>query len=494
MAKAKKMMNTFVPISVHGQTFTNPWIRRHRNPFNDSRSYRVWSMITEYMVSKQKAEIQQLAANRKEADQMYHFINNPRVTQAELIKMNCSVKPNVLEDRHVLVLGDSTSYNLSKHQGRIQDTQAVGVLNDGKTLGFNSHIHLAVDAQTEAILGVADILYWSRPKAGKEKAADRDERLWEQKESYRWALGATNAKKVLQAVERCTFLLDREADDFQLFEHLLYTEHADFIIRSNQNRKVKWNDQVGFVNECLSEQEAVGAYQVDLPALDHYSWTSGKRVLRKARKATFELRYEHVEILPPKGNTTSRPISLYAVEAKEITDPLPAGEEPVVWRLWTTHCIENVEQARQIVHYYTLRWIIEQLFRTIKKQGFNIEATELETFDAILRQTSMVLHAACRVLQLTYARNRTDSQPIEEVFDPPERYVLQQVNERLQGNTEKQKNPFPQNQLSWAAWIIARLGGWKGYQSQKPPGPITMKTGLEKFAIYMEAFTLFNSS
>ena len=38
---------------------------------------------------------------------------------------------------------------------------------------------------------------------------------------------------------------------------------------------------------------------------------------------------------------------------------------------------------------------------------------------------------------------------------------------RMEGKTEKQKNQLPRNQLSWAAWVIARLGGWKGYQSQK---------------------------
>ena len=64
----------------------------------------------------------------------------------------------------------------------------------------------------------------------------------------------------------------------------------------------------------------------------------------------------------------------------------------------------------------------------------------------------------------------------------------------MEGKTEKQKNQLPRNQLSWAAWVIARLGGWKGYQSQPPPGPITMKRGLDKFATLLEAYRLFNTS
>jgi len=59
---------------------------------------------------------------------------------------------------------------------------------------------------------------------------------------------------------------------------------------------------------------------------------------------------------------------------------------------------------------------------------------------------------------------------------------MEQLCEKIQGNTEKQKNPFKSDSLAWAAWVIAKLGGWSGFQSQRPPGIITMKRGLEKFS------------
>jgi hypothetical protein len=35
------------------------------------------------------------------------------------------------------------------------------------------------------------------------------------------------------------------------------------------------------------------------------------------------------------------------------------------------------------------------------------------------------------------------------------------------------------------------LGGWKGYKSESPPGPITMRRGFERFATMVEAWTIF---
>ena len=54
----------------------------------------------------------------------------------------------------------------------------------------------------------------------------------------------------------------------------------------------------------------------------------------------------------------------------------------------------------------------------------------------------------------------------------------------------KVKNDQSNKKVSWATWIIARLGGWKGNDKQRPSGPITMKKGVEKFDLIFQGWRL----
>ena len=99
-----------------------------------------------------------------------------------------------------------------------------------------------------------------------------------------------------------------------------------------------------------------------------------------------------------------------------------------------------------------------------------------------------------KILHLKEARNGNTEQTIEYVFNPKEIECLEALNNKLEGNTEKQKNPHPKNSLSHASWIIARLGGWKEfYSNERPPGNKTYVWGLEKFEEIMEGYTLFKA-
>ena len=136
------------------------------------------------------------------------------------------------------------------------------------------------------------------------------------------------------------------------------------------------------------------------------------------------------------------------------------------------------------------RWQIEQLFRTLNRQGLNIESSQLEGAPGLTKLAVPALQVAVKSLQLTRARDGTDARLATDVFEPEELTVLTALQPKLEGKTAKQKNPHGQGQLAWAAWIIARSGGWKGYASESPPGPITMLRGMQQFASLRSGWAL----
>lgn len=488
-------MSKFRPIGILKDCINSvkKGISRKRHPFNDKRLYSVYNLLSNRISEVQKTAIQQISKNVSEAAQFYRFYRNPKVRIEELIKMNCSINAEILENKEVLCLSDSTSFNLKNRLGRIQDFERLGVLNDGKTKGFHAHASLALDAQDGSVLGLSDLILWnrnSRVNSSKKQPSNKNIPK-KDKESFKWLMSATNSKKALSSSKEITFINDSEADDFELFEHIEIELNCKFIIRAKHNRTVNLGGKSYKLDDCLASLPVALTYTVDLKTLDHYSRTAGKRILRKARKATMELRYTTVEVVFPK---TGKTVKLSVVEVREITKNLAPDEKPLHWILWTNRPLKNAEDAKQIVEYYLMRWDIEQVFRIMKQKGFNQEATELESVDAIMKQTVMNFKAATTIMQLVKARNLNDAPPIEYVFDEHQQKLLNKVNELFEGKTEKQKNPFPSNKLSWASWIIARLGGWKGYQSQKPPGPITIKSGLNKFNIMFESYQLFNTT
>lgn len=233
----------------------------------------------------------------------------------------------------------------------------------------------------------------------------------------------------------------------------------------------------GKLFEHLAAQLSAGSYSIEL--------VKDVRKGVESRTATVEVRFCKVRIAKPQllnKAAVAGEIELNAVEVREVGGP---EGQPVLWRILTTHAVGTYEDAIRIVNNYRQRWHIGQLFRLLKKKGFKIESSELESGWAIRKLTVMVLNSALRAMQLMLAYRNEESQPTEQVFDEGEIKCLQQINSTLQGGTEKSKNKNNPKRLSWATWTIARLGRWKDYNSKRPPGPIVLKKGLDKFtAIY----------
>jgi len=122
-----------------------------------------------------------------------------------------------------------------------------------------------------------------------------------------------------------------------------------------------------------------------------------------------------------------------------------------------------------------------------------MESCQIEDGDTLKKMAVLALVSSIRIMQLTLARDGDTGRPAIDVFGQNERDFLGVLNQSLQGQTEKQKNPFPEDSLGWASWVIARLGGWKGYKSERPPGPITMRNGLDRFGSLKAGWDLANT-
>ena len=145
----------------------------------------------------------------------------------------------------------------------------------------------------------------------------------------------------------------------------------------------------------------------------------------------------------------------------------------------TTHTIADAAAAWEIVGWYERRWVIEQLFRLMKSQGLQVEDSQMAAADRLVKLAAAATKAACIDIQLTQSRDGIDQMPAANVFTEPEIDTLAALQPTLEGSTERQQNRHPPFSLAWAAWIIARLGGWNCYY--KTPGPITFRCGMQQF-------------
>ena len=153
------------------------------------------------------------------------------------------------------------------------------------------------------------------------------------------------------------------------------------------------------------------------------------------------------------------------------------------WRLLTTRDVGTVADALDVAEAYAKRWKIEELFRTMKRKGFDIEALRIGEEAPRNRLILACLLAATVVLQMVAERDGGSDgralRPLTDAFDPEDQPLLEAVSRDLEGRTQRQKNPHSRGSLAFATWVCARLGGWTGYYGK--PGPIVILSGWTEF-------------
>jgi Transposase DDE domain len=401
------------------------------------------------------------------------FLNSAHVTPAEMLATAAGHCAARVAGRHVLAIQDSSEINYQAHAGRCR---GLGLASNGSDLGFFIHPCLAVDAAHGGIIGLAGGRVWKRRT---KISMDRKKRVIADKESQRWIDVARDSIETLAAADTVTVMCDREGDIYDLFAAVAGAgPRVHLLVRAARDRSLADEEDLLFAHaDALPERHR---YRIEVPAKQG----------QKKRTATVALGFDRVEIKRPARAARTLPdtISLNVVVVREI-DP-PKGAEPVRWVLLTTHAIDSLAAALEVVRWYRLRWHIEQLFRTLKTNGFDVEDSQVVEGHALMNLVTTALIAAMLTLQLTLARDGATRQPVSDGFNEIEVRVLRRIEQSLPGKTAKQLNPQPPDSLAWAAWIIARLGGWTGYASQKPPGPKTIHLGLTEFQALAQGWLL----
>lgn len=395
----------------------------------------------------------------------HRYLASDRVSPAGIMETFAARTVAASAGRRIVAAQDTTEVNFS---GRGLSRRGLGPGGDGKSPGFFIHPVVAIDAEDEAVLGLVDAQIWSRSG---EELEDRHKRAIEAKESQRWLAGTAAARRLTSARE-VVVVADREGDIYSHFARRPASVHV--LIRSHHDREVEGGGRLSSVAADWPQEET----KVVVPPRGPGDKGRVARVMR---------RYGTVLIKGPASRAAEEPaqLELGMVELREF-DP-PAGVKPLFWRLLTTLPVGSSPQAEDIVRLYRLRWRIEEVFRTLKSDGLQLEDTQIEEAKRLFRLTALALGAAVRIIQLVDARNGS-CRPMSDVLDDSAIEAVTAIGNSRQGATARQKNPHPPASLAWLAWIVARFGGWNCYG--KPPGPKTMAIGWKAFAATLAGFLI----
>jgi Transposase DNA-binding/Transposase DDE domain len=455
-------------------------LSREFQDLKDDRLLKRGNKILSDLFGKSIHSIRQVCMNDTDAKGFYRFLQNDRVSENDIIRNMASTCRACCAGKYVVCIQDTSEINLSNHINRIKRDDFIGTTNAKGDLGLGFLIHpsLVLDAYNGTPYGYADVKVWNRPAIFKSKfERDYNKLPIQEKESYKWIEVSNNTKSNLSdVVAGMVIIQDREGDIYEQFA-TIPCSNVDLLIRARTNRTLPNKEKLF---SCLNDAPSQGNYELEV---------EGKGGRRK-RKATIEIRFQKVEIKKTDGTSKGvKPCTeLYFIEAKECDYN---GKDKIHWRLLTSIPVENFEVARMCIEWYSWRWTIEEVFKILKKEGYNIEASELEYASSVRKLTLMIMEVVIKLflMRLAYAEPEAEIEAFS-CFNEDEQEFLEKQITYFEGKTEKQKNPFKERDLKRYVWVIARMGGWKGYEWKRHPGITTIWIGYKYFKAAMQGWQI----
>lgn len=364
-----------------------------------------------------------------------------------------------------LILNDTTEIDY----GGKRRARGLGPVGRNTGRGFFLHSGLMRDPVSGEVIGLAGqkILY---RKSFRTRSAGNSRRRDPERESVIWG-------QLIDAIGspppgvKWLHVCDQAADDYEVFLHA-NQQGCGWVIRACRHNRliVAASGATLALEQHLAEQRIRGHQTLDIVATG----------TRPARTAKLELRFASLALPIPsvtnawiRRHAPAEPLPMWVVELRESHPPVDV--EPVHWVLLTSERVETVEQARQVIDYYSQRWGIEEYHKALKT-GCRVEARYYATAPRLERVTGLLAIVAVQLLRLRHLANQAPDTSAHDVV--PSEWVTALAGVRRRSVKEV-------STISQFVKHLAGLGGHLGRKSDGTPGWMTLWRGLEKLLLIL---------
>jgi Transposase DNA-binding/Transposase Tn5 dimerisation domain/Transposase DDE domain len=448
--------------------------------------------ILDQLASRPTGSIPSACGGYAETAAAYRFFDNDRVTFDDVLQPHIDATRRRIEEQSVVIMvQDTTEIDLTRPQ---QQVVGAGPMDGSSRRGIFMHLLHALTPDGTP-LGTARAIHWAREEkttpCSKLTSHQRIAVPIEQKESNRWITTLEHVRRMASELPKTQFVCvaDSEADIYELMvAAMAEPRHADWIVRACHDRALP----AGAKSDAIPGPEAhesdtspqklrgrVLATPVRFRQTIHirererkYNCEQrGRRQPRSARSAEVEVRSCRITLSAPWRPQGQLPdVSVNIVMVSEPNPP--EGEPAVEWILLTSLPIETLDQVRQVIENYCVRWLIEVFFRTLKS-GCCVEDRRFEHIDRMLPCLAIYLIVAWRTLYLCRLGRAFPEISCETVFEPAEWKSVYQV-------VHRKAPPAAAPMLAEMVRMVAQLGGYVNRKRDDPPGPQTIWLGLQR--------------
>jgi len=439
--------------------------------FGDERLNKRFVKITEVLSENPSKSVPEACKTWGETKAIYRFWDNQKVTPEKILEPHiASTLERVKLESIVLAIQDTTDANYTKHS----KTRGLGYLDASYLQGIKIHTTLAVSARGVP-LGILHQQQWIRQNEGIGKKHNRNKRPTKDKESQYWLESHDTVNKLIPVTTQVIHIGDRESDIYDLFASS--RKASEFLlIRCAQNRRLKGESKC--LKEAVALQKPVGIIMV-----------KQKRPQDNVSKEIeCELRSLKAEILPPANRKASKSLPSVKVTIIEVKEKTADNKkEPIHWILLTTLPVENEEDIKTCVKYYSYRWLIERYHYTIKS-CCQIEELQLETVDRLKNAIATYCIVAWRILWMLYLSREDGNLPYTKIISEVEMEILY-----FKFNPKMKLLPEQPPTISEVIRWIAKLGGFLGRKRDGNPGVKVLWRGLVSLEIMCQTWLFAKS-